>query len=59
MNTVQQNVQSNFSTISLDKKIEIKTKGRPSPDLNVVQITKSKTRDYVREFSDDDYRKHD
>lgn len=39
--------------------MEIKTKGRPDPDLNIVQITKSKIRDYVREFINDIYKMHD
>jgi len=55
MNTIQQILQLNCSTISLEKKMEIKKRGRPTPDLNIVQITKSKTRDYVRKFYNDIY----
>jgi hypothetical protein len=39
--------------------MEIKNKGRPTPDLNIKQITKCKTRDYVREFRNDIYKTHD
>ncbi|KAE9529173.1 hypothetical protein AGLY_011969 [Aphis glycines] len=59
MNSVQQILQCNFSTISLEKKMEMKNKGRPTPNLNIKQITKCKTRDYVRQFKNDIYKTHD
>lgn len=59
MNSIQQILQCNFSSISLEKKMEIKNTGRPTPDLNIKQITKCKTRDYVRQFKNDIYKKHD
>lgn len=39
--------------------MEIKNKGRPTPDLNIKQITKCKTRDYVRLFKNDIYKTND
>ncbi|XP_060845267.1 zinc finger MYM-type protein 1-like [Rhopalosiphum padi] len=39
--------------------MEIKNKGRPTPDLNIKQITKCKTRDYVRQFKNDIYKTND
>lgn len=54
MNTVQQILQYNFSTISLKKKMEMKIKGRPTPDLNIVQNKKSKIRDYIRKLNSND-----
>jgi hypothetical protein len=39
--------------------MEIKNTGRPTPDLNIKQITKCKTRDYVRQFKNYIYKTHD
>jgi len=41
--------------------MEIKNKGTPTPDLNIKQITKCKTREYVRKFKNDNiiYKTHD
>jgi len=43
----------------LEKKIEIKNAGRPTPDLNIIKITKFKTRDYVKKCNNDIYKTHD
>lgn len=47
-----------FSAILLKKKVEIKIKGRPTLDLNIVQITKSKIRDYLKKFNNNIYKIH-
>ena len=47
-----------FSSLSLEKKIEVKHAGRPTPQLNIVQVTKSKNRDFKREFKCDIYDKN-
>lgn len=39
--------------------MDVKNKGRPTPNLNTVTITKSKTRDYVRKFNNDIYKIYD
>ena len=45
--------ETNFSSISLEnKKLEIKQRGRPTPKLNIVQVTKDKNRDFKREFKE-------
>ena len=46
-----------FSSISLEKKLEIKQRGRPTPKLNIVQVTKGKDRDFKREFKETLYEK--
>lgn len=49
--------QLHFSTLPLEKKIEIKLL-RPTPRLNLVQVTKSKNREFKREFKPEFYDKH-
>jgi len=51
---------SNFNTAiqlfnNLVGEEEIKNKGWPTPDLNIIQITKCKTREYIRKFKNDLY----
>lgn len=48
-----------FSTQSLEKKIQIRDAGRPKPGLEIVQISKSNTRDFKRVFNREIYEKHD
>jgi len=49
----------NFSSLSLEQKIQIKNSGRPKPDLNLTQTTKGKSRDYIRTFKTDMYNKNE
>ena len=44
-----------FSSISLEKKLEIKQRGRPTHKLEIVQVTKGKYRDFKREFKESLY----
>ncbi|GBL86441.1 Zinc finger MYM-type protein 1 [Araneus ventricosus] len=44
--------QLHFSTLCLEQKIELKLL-RPTPSLNLIQVTKCKTRDFKREFKSD------
>ena len=46
-----------FPTLPLERKIEIKSL-RPTPKLNLMQITKSKNRDFKREFKVELYEKY-
>lgn len=57
-NSVQDLKTINFSRLSLEEKIKIRDAGRPTPDINLVQITKCKTREFKRSFKNDIYAKH-
>lgn len=46
-----------FSTLPLETKINVKQSGKPIPQLKIVQVTKSKNRDFKREFKSDIYEK--
>ncbi|GBM68907.1 hypothetical protein AVEN_117474-1 [Araneus ventricosus] len=48
--------QLHFSTLCLERKIELKLL-RPTPLLNLIRVTKYKTRDFKREFKPDLYEK--
>ncbi|GBM41173.1 hypothetical protein AVEN_35745-1 [Araneus ventricosus] len=48
--------QLHFSKLCLERKIELKLL-RPTPLLNLIQVTKCKTRDFKREFKPDLYEK--
>lgn len=55
-NTVEQ-LKKHFSSLPLAEKIKIKNLGKPMPDINIVQITNSKSRQFKREFKRDIYEK--
>lgn len=59
MVTVEYLLNISFSTLSPVQKIEIKNEGRPTPNLNISQITKSKSREFKRNFNCDIYKKHE
>ena len=46
-----------FSRLSVAEKIEIKTLGRPVPNLSITQTSKSRNQEYQRKFSPDIYEK--
>lgn len=56
--TVEYLLSINFSSLPLEKKIEIKKEGRPMPNLNVIQIKKTKSREFKRSFNNNVYSKH-
>jgi hypothetical protein len=60
MNSVDSQIKrKSFSPITLDEKIQIKTLGRPMPDLNIVQTArKSKDRTCNRHFNKEVYYEH-
>jgi hypothetical protein len=59
MNSVDSLLNQPFSSRSLEEKIEIKTLGRPMPNLNIVQTAKgSKDRSYNRHFKQEIYDKY-
>lgn len=59
MITVEYLLKISFSTLSPEKKIEIKNEGRPTPNLSISQTTKSKSREFKRSFNCDIYKKHE
>lgn len=59
MFTVQHLLSVNFSSLTLEKKMEIKREGRPTPNLNIIQIKKTKVREFKRNFNKEVYLKHD
>lgn len=59
MVTVEYLLNNSFSTLSPEKKLEIKNEGRPTPNLSISQITKSKSREFKRSFNCDIYKKHE
>lgn len=46
MVTVEYLININFSCLSLEKIMGIKNKGRPTPNLNITQIKKTKSREF-------------
>jgi hypothetical protein len=59
MVTVEYLLNNSFSTLSPEKKFEIKNEGRPTPNLSISQITKSKSREFKPSFNCDIYKKHE
>ncbi|XP_060855369.1 uncharacterized protein LOC132933049 [Metopolophium dirhodum] len=57
--TVEHLLNIHFSSLPLEKNIEIKKEGRPMPNLNIIQIKKTKSREFKRSFNKDIYSKHD
>lgn len=57
--SVHQLKQLIFSSLSLEEKIAIRDSGRPKPELNLVQTTKCKSRDFKRTFKSEIYDKND
>lgn len=57
--TVEYLLSINFSNLPLEKNIEIKKEGRPMPNLNIIQIKKTKSREFKRSFNKEVYSKHD
>ncbi|KAG8291298.1 hypothetical protein J6590_108825 [Homalodisca vitripennis] len=53
--TVTELKELRFSNLSLERKVEIKVSGKPTPQLNIVHITKGKNRDFKREFNQNVY----
>ncbi|CAH1998384.1 unnamed protein product [Acanthoscelides obtectus] len=51
-------LKHNFSSLSLEQKIEIKNAGRPTPEINLTQTTKGKSRDFIRKFKMEIYEKN-
>jgi hypothetical protein len=58
MNSVEYLLEKKFSLHTLDEKNNIKTLGRPMPDLKLTQVIKKKTRQFTRTFTNDIYTKH-
>ena len=58
MNTVQELKGVNFSRLTLQEKLVIKEKGRPTPDLNLVQTTACKGKERNRKFHSEVYEKY-
>ena len=46
-----------FSQLSLPEKVELKSRGRPVPDLNIVQASSSRSSAYTRKFNREIYTK--
>lgn len=57
--TVEYLLNINFSSLPLEEKVEIKKEGRPMQILNIIQIKKTKSREFKRSFNKDVYSKHD
>jgi hypothetical protein len=51
-------LKKKFSLYTNEEKIKIKTLGRPVPDLNLIKVTKLKSRQYTRHFTNDYYSKY-
>lgn len=58
MNSVEYLLEKKFSLHTLDEKNNIKTLGRPMPDLKLTQVIKKKTRQFTRTFTNDIYTKY-
>ena len=58
MNSIQCLLQTPFSRRSLEDKIQIKTLGRPTPNLNISQKSKSKNHSYQRQFNSNIYKEN-
>ena len=50
MNNVETLKNINFSSLSLERNLDIKSAGRPTPELHITRHTKSKNKDVVRKF---------
>lgn len=50
-------LRNNFSSLSLEQKIEVKNAGTPKPEINLTQTTKGKSRDFIRKFKNEIYEK--
>ena len=48
-----------FSNLNYHEKVEIKSKGRPTPDLDLKETASSRGKIYVRKFNAEIYKKHD
>ena len=48
-----------FSRLTLNEKKEIKAIGRPTPDLSIEQRSKSRDKEYTRQFNNNVYEKCD
>jgi hypothetical protein len=57
--TVEHLLSINFSSLPLEKEVEVKKEGRPMPNLNIIQIKITKSREFKRSFNKDIYSKHD
>lgn len=53
--TVSELKQLVLANLSLERKVEVKLNGRPNPMLNIVQVTKTKNRDFKRVFNPNIY----
>lgn len=53
--TVSELKQLVLANLSLEIKVEVKLNGRPNPMLNIVQVTKTKNRDFKRVFNPNIY----
>ncbi|CAH1967268.1 unnamed protein product [Acanthoscelides obtectus] len=51
-------LKHNFSSLSLEQKIEVKNAGRPTPEINLTQTTKGKSRYFIRKFKMEIYEKN-
>ncbi|XP_057658705.1 zinc finger MYM-type protein 1-like [Diorhabda carinulata] len=49
----------NFSSLSVEEKIKIKSIGRPKPGVLITNVTKCKSREYKRTFKTETYEKTD
>src|ERR1700712_950705 len=58
MNSIQCLLQTPFSRRSLEDKIQIKTLGHPTPNLNISQKSKSKNHSYQRQFNSNIYKEN-
>lgn len=48
----------NFARLEFQEKIEIKSLGRLTPDLNICQVSESRSNNYHGKFYSDLYKKH-
>lgn len=60
MNSVDSLIKRPFSALSFEEKVQVKTLGRPTPDINMVQAAKGRkaTGTYTRRFHSDVYAKY-
>lgn len=59
MVTVERLQSINFPSLSLEERMEIKKEGRPMPNLNIVQVKVTKSREFKRSFNKEVYSKYD
>ena len=57
VNSVQILRKTNFSSLSLERKLEIKNVGRPIPNIDITRQTKSNSKEIVRKFRIDIYKR--